>query len=282
MQSEYKITIPKDENNYTHRVCPLCTYRFGMRTGEFPETITCPYCGERSKLSDCNTPEQIEYATEEAKNLIFYEVQKDLQAMMKKSLAGSKNVSFKPGHIQKKYTFPPQQSRIPTEIVCSSCESEYLIFGISALCPYCGCEDVKILDANLALIEKELDSDRGLRQAYGDLVTAFQNVCRFYAVEGSTTNFQNINQSEQYFKNNYHLNLLDNIEATNLSDMRTAFEKRHKEQHTGGIIDQKYVDVLGLDNSLVGQKISYSKDELTSALKALVVVSNNLRTGISK
>ncbi len=111
---------------------------------------------------------------------------------------------------------------------------------------------------------------------------AFQNVCRFYALDGSTTNFQNINQAEQYFADNFSLNLLDGVGTTSLSDMRVAFEKRHKEQHTGGVIDQKYIDVLGLDNSLLGQKVTYTKDELTSALKALVFVSDNLRKGIPR
>lgn len=282
MQSEFKISIPKDENNYTHRVCPACLYRFGIRSGEFPDNLSCPYCGKVSQMSDYNTIEQIEYAREEAKNLIFYNVQKDLQAMMKRSLSGSKHLSFKPGMIRKKYTFPPQQSQIPTDMACSSCGSEYVIFGISAFCPYCAREDVKILDANLETIKKEFDSDRTLRQVYNDIVIAFQNVCRFYAIEGSTTNFQNISQSEKYFRDNFGLDLLYGIEASSLNDMKTAFEKRHKEQHKGGIIDQKYVDVLGLDAGLIGQKVVYSKEELTSALNAIVAVGKNLREGIPK
>lgn len=276
MQSEYQIEIPKDENNYTHRVCPNCKYRFGVRSGPFPDNIFCPYCGETTELSEYNTPEQIEYATEEAKNLIFYGVQKDLQAMMKKSLSGSKNVTFKASTVRKKYTFPPQQSQLPTDMICTSCESEYVIFGISAICPYCGREDVKILDANLAIIENELNSDRELRRTYIDVVTAFQNECQYFAKDAKGVKFQNIESVVKHFKKT-NVDMLEGIEPQNLLDMRTVFEKRHAGQHRNGTYDQKYVDALGLDQSLIGQKVTYSKDEIVSAVKALVKVSNNLR-----
>ena len=279
MQSEYRIEIPKDENNYTHRVCPKCGYRFGVRSGPFPSDLHCPYCGVASELSEYNTPEQIEYATEEAKNQIFYGVQKDFQSMMKRSLSGSKNVTFKPSHIHKKYTFPPQQSQIPTDMVCSSCESEYVIFGISAICPYCGREDVKILDANLAIIENELNSDRELRRTYIDVVTAFQNECQYFAKDAKGVKFQNIDSVVKHFKKT-NVDILEGVDKQNLLDMRTAFEKRHAGQHRNGTYDQKYVDALGLDQSTLGQKVAYSKDELVSAVKALVVVSNNLRTKV--
>lgn len=289
MKNTYKIAIPADNRGYTHRLCPSCGTKFGIRSvdKDFPETIYCPYCEKTGGLPDFNIPEQFEYAKAEGLRQIDYDVQKLIQNTLGSAFKGSSRskhvkVSFTPAKIRMKPAPTLQQADIPTEMVCSSCEGLYEIYGIASKCPFCSTEDIKILDANLALIEKELDSDRALRQVYNDLVIAFQNICRFYALEGTTTNFQNINQSQQYFKDNFSLNLLDGIEATNLSDMRTAFEKRHKEQHTGGIIDQKYVDVLGLDNSLVGQRVSYAKDELTSALKALVIVGNNLRNGIPK
>ncbi len=277
MQSEYQIEIPKDENNYTHRVCPKCSYRFGVRSGPFPDNLHCPYCSEASELSDYNTPEQIEYATEEAKNLIFYGVQKDFQSMMKRTALRSKHMTFKSSPIRKKYTFPPQQSQIPTDMICSSCESEYVIFGISAMCPYCGREDVKILDANLAIIENELNSDRELRRTYIDVVTAFQNECQYFAEDAKGVKFQNIDSVVKHFRKS-SVDILEGVDEQNLLDMRTVFEKRHAGQHRNGTYDQKYVDALGLDPSLIGQKVSYSKDELVSAVKALVTVINNLRS----
>lgn len=289
LKSSYPIKIPADNKGYTHRLCPDCITKFGIRSidKDFPDFIYCPYCDRSGVLPDFNISEQFEYAKQEGLRQIKYDVMKELQNSMASAFSGSSSnkyvkVSFKPAILHHEPAPTLIQSEIPTDMACSSCRGLYEIYGIASRCPFCSTEDIKILDANLALIEKELDSDRALRQVYNDLVIAFQNVCRFYALVGSTTNFQNIAQAEQYFKDNFSLDLLDGIEAINLNDIRTAFEKRHKEQHTGGIVDQKYVNILGLDNSLIGQKVSYNKDELTSALKALVVVSNNLRKGIPK
>lgn len=283
MKSEYQVAIPKDENNYTHRVCSRCQYRFGIRSaneaGEFPQSLFCPYCGNSSDLSSYNTVEQIEYATEEAQSQIFYDVQKDFQNMMKRSFSGSKNVKFKPASIRRKYIFPPLQSQIPTDMVCSSCNNEYVIFGISAKCPYCNKEDVKILDTNLAIIEKELNTDRALRLTYIDVVTTFQNECRHFATNAKGVKFQNIDSVEKHFKKS-GVDILSGIKQEDIASLRSVFEKRHVGQHNNGTWDQKAVNALSLKQSLIGQKVTYSKDELASAVKALVAVSGNLRTEV--
>lgn len=289
IKSSYPISIPADERGYTHRLCFNCSMKFGIRSidKDSPDTIHCPYCEVSGSLRDFNVPEQFEYAKEEGLRQIKYDALQEIQSTFASAFRGSSRskhvkVSFKSAPIRHEPAPVLIQSEIPTDMVCSVCQGLYEIYGIASRCPFCSNEDLRILDANLALIEKELDNDRALRQVYNDLVIAFQNVCRFYALNGNTTNFQNINQAEKYFSDSFGLNLLDSVDATNLLDMRTAFEKRHKEQHSGGIIDQKYVDVLGLDDSQIGQRVAYTKSELTSALKALVVVSNNLRRGIAK
>ena len=289
MKSSYEVAIPADDKGYTHRLCPNCGIKFGIRSidKDFPETIYCPYCDKIGSLRDFNVPEQFEYAAAEGLRQIDYDVRKYIQSSMANAFRGASRskyvkMTFKPAPIRKKPAPILEQADIPTDMLCSSCRGLYEIYGIASKCPFCGNDDIKIMEANLALIEKELDNHRALRQIYNDLVIAFQNLCRFYALSGSTTNFQNINLADQYFKDNFSFNLLDAIDGNDLTNIRTAFEKRHKEQHTGGVIDQKYVDVLSLDNSIIGQKVDYSKDELTSALKALVVISNNLRSNINR
>jgi len=281
MKDSYSISIPKDKSGYTHRACAVCRYRFGIKGETLPDKVYCSYCGEKSLVDDCNTEEQIEYAIEEAKNQIFQNVQKEFQGMMKKTFSGSKNVSFKPGRISKTYVFPPQQSQIPNEAICSSCEGDYIIFGIASTCPYCGQDDIKLMDANLSIIEKEINNNRALRQVYNDLVIAFQNECQFFAGKVKGVNFQNINVAEKHFREKHSIEMLDNVSQESLKDMRTAFEKRHVEQHSRGVYDEKYVANLQEDTSLIGRKVEYSKEELLSALKAFVTISDNLRKNIT-
>jgi len=231
-------------------------------------------------LPEFNVPEQYQYATQEGLRQIKNDVMKELQNSMVSAFRGSKNVKFKPATIYNEPAKTLQQSEIPTDMICSSCQGLYEIYGIASRCPFCSNEDIKIMEANLALIEKELGTDRGLRQIYNDVVIAFQNLCRFYALKDKKANFQNINLSEQYFRNNFGVDMLNSLDSQNLQDMRIVFEKRHVEQHNSGIIDEKYVTNLVLDNSTLGQKVSYKKDELKSALKALIDIGKNLRDKI--
>lgn len=282
IKSHYNIAIPADGKGYTHRLCPNCSTKFGIRSidKDFPDTIYCPYCDKSGALPDYNVPEQFDYATQEGLRQIKYDVMKELQTSMSRALRGSKNFKFKPATIRYEQAPTLIQSEIPTDMMCSSCEGLYEIYGIASRCPFCSTEDIKIIDANLALIEKELDTDRGLRLIYNDVVIAFQNLCSFYALDDKKANFQNINVSQKYFKDNFNVKILDGLDSQNLQDMRVVFEKRHVEQHNSGIIDAKYTANLGLDSSSHGQRVAYSKDELQSALKALINVSNNFRTKI--
>ncbi len=284
LKSNYDIKIPADGNGYTHRLCPDCTIKFGIRSidKDFPSIIYCPYCDMSGALPDFNVPEQFDYATNEGLRQIKYDVMKELQTSLARGLRGSKNVKFKPATIRHEPEVVLKQSEIPTDMVCSVCEGLYEIYGIASRCPFCSNEDIKILDANIALIEKELDTPRGLRLVYGDIVVAFQSLCRFYADNNKKTNFQNINSSEKYFRDSLNVEILENLHSQNLQDMRVVFEKRHVEQHNSGIIDEKYVANLGLDDSSLGNKVAYSKSELQSALKAMKGVSSNLRAKIKK
>lgn len=284
LKPHYEIAIPADDRGYTHRLCSDCSIEFGIRSvdKEFPDTIYCPYCERNGALADFNIPEQFDYATQEGLRQIKYDVMKELQVSMVRGLRGSKNVKFKPAILRHEPSPVLQQSQIPTDMVCSSCEGLYEIYGIASRCPFCSNDDVKIIDANLALIEKELDTERGLRLIYNDVVIAFQNLCRFYALDNKKANFQNINISEKYFRDNLNLEILDGLDSQSLTDMRIVFEKRHVEQHNSGIIDEKYTSNLGFDNTPQGQRVSYSKVELQSSLKALSAVSNNLRAKLKK
>src|SRR6185503_8146151 len=95
---------------------------------------------------------------------------KQVQDMFKDTFHASKSMEFKAGPLQRTHAQIPKQSEVPTDMTCSSCQGFYEIYGIASKCPFCGNEDIKILDANLALIEKELNSDRALRQVYNDVV----------------------------------------------------------------------------------------------------------------
>ena len=282
MQTEYKINVPKDDKGYTHRLCSNCEGKFGIRSNnEFPDTIHCPYCDKNGSLSDFNIQEQFDYAIEEGKHQIFYDVQQMFQNDMKKTSRNSRGFKFKPARLHRTHAPIPVQSEIPSDMNCSVCNGEYVIYGIASRCAFCASDDIRILDANLSTVMKELDSERELRRNYIDLVTVFQNECRYFASGNVSVNFQNIDSVVKYF-NKSDVNLLEGIDEENLLDMRTVFEKRHAGQHRDGTYDERYINTLQSDPNILGQKVTYSKNELISALKALAIVSKNLRNNLKK
>lgn len=280
-EKNFTIPIPKDSEGYTQRECPSCQDgRFGIVVKEDAARLICPYCEHEASTPESNTKEQIDYATKQGINLIETEVHKEFQKMLKNVTRGSKGMSFKPGRIPKKRATKPPQPLIQTDMQCSSCANEYVVYGIAANCPFCGNKDIRLLDANLDAIQKEMDNNRVLRHIYNDLVIVFQNECQYYAGKVKGVSFQNIDSAVKHMKNKHSFDLLKGISVTQEKSLRTAFQKRHTEQHNRGYIDQEYIDNLNEDKSLLGSKTSYSKDELSKALEALVVVSANIRKNI--
>lgn len=278
MKEYYNISIPKDENGFIHRRCPSCEYEFGVKAAEFPNSLHCPYCSEKTDIKNFNTSEQLEYARKEGERQIFTELQKEFQNMMKDAVKDSDNLSFNPGRISKGCTPHPTQANIPNFITCDKCDQgEYEVFGISGFCPFCGEETIKILEANLSVLENELGTDRGLRHLYGDIVITFQNECRIYVVKPTKTNFQNIKNARRYFKRHFGLDITENLTDDEKLTLKRIFEKRHCDEHNSGIISDRYVKEIPQDKDLLNQEVTRSKEEATEAVEILKKISSKLR-----
>lgn len=163
----YNISLPKDEDGYVGRECPIeeCKGYFKIFPGTGLSEVDegyCPYCGYKDSSKSFTTPEQIEYA----KSIAFNSIMKDVFQELKKIEFSSKprgafgigiDVKVKEGRPIPIHEY--QEKELETKIECSHCSLKYEIYGVFGYCPDCGQHNSEqILNNNLNIVEKMLSS----------------------------------------------------------------------------------------------------------------------------
>jgi hypothetical protein len=285
----FQISIPTDEG-FLGRECnnPDCKKYFRVFAETVEEELYCPYCGTKFLGNELWTPEQLRFARlaaeEKAKEYMYGEIDK-LLGNFARRMRGNKHVivKHKPVNYRAK-TVRPNYSEKPvdTELVCPECEFRFQVFGIFGYCPKCRTENLKIYDANLAIILREIadsqEPNRALRHAYSDLVSTFEQFCRKKAASFTqeTTRFQNITDTRDFFKKQINKNIFDGISEDDQRTIRRVFQKRHLYEHDGGIVNEKYIQIMPEDKKLLGQLAPLSEEEFRAAADILRRVLNNL------
>jgi len=285
----FQISIPTDEG-FLGRECnnPDCKKYFRVFAESIEEELYCPYCGTKFSGNELWTSEQLQYirqaSEEEAKEYLYSEIDKAFGGLARR-MRGNKYITFKhtPMNYRAKLVQPSYSEKtVDTELVCPECHYRFQIFGIFGFCPKCRTENLKIFDANLAIILKEIansqDPNRALRHAYSDLVSTFEQFCRKKALSFTqeTTHFQNITSARDFFKKHHNTNIFDGISEDDQRIIRRVFQKRHIYEHDGGIINTKYIQMIPEDRPLLGQLAPLSEEEFRIAADILRRVLNNL------
>jgi hypothetical protein len=231
------------------------------------------------------TPEQLDFAeqnlVEEGMAYVTNEFDKMLKGVFKSSGSSKSgfSMSYKSnGPYRKKIIAPPSERVTDTELECSSCGSRFQIIGIFGFCPCCHEDNIVIYDTNIKILLDEIKSskspDRSLRHAYNDLVSTFEDYCKRRNKTGKKFNFQNLDTTEKFFRDQFHKELFLNVTSSEIEIIKRFFQKRHVYQHNKGIIDQKYVEVIPADISLLGKKASLTVVEFvdaTSVLRKMII-----------
>ena len=131
------VAIPKDENGYLGRECPLaeCEGYFNINpgTGLTGEDLPChcPYCGHTGAPNTFWTKDQIEYA----KSVVLRDITNALRMSVRHYLEQS----------------------LETAVTCDQCRLDYSVFGVFGFCPDCRTHNsLQILIENLSLTRKQL------------------------------------------------------------------------------------------------------------------------------
>lgn len=279
----FTVSIPSDKG-FVGRSCnnSECEQYFKISEESYKETMYCPYCGDSFSSNELLTTDQVEHINEVVKEEALAFAQKQIQDMLKKSFGTSASrksgITYKPGRIQKKTITPTYDERaVDSELECPECETKFQVYGIFGFCPGCRDENLLIYDANLKIIESEIkssnNSERQLRHAYGDLVSAFENICSRKSVKITTEkgHFQVLFEARKYFKKHAGVDILENVASEQLLALRRVFQKRHIYVHSDGTINEQYVQKIPEDNKLLDQKATLSIAELKCAAEGMRV-----------
>lgn len=284
----FQVRLPAPDG-FIGRACSAaeCGQYFKVPIDTLADDFVCPYCGEPSSRNSTHTKEQLEYAKEYAAEQAFREIQKELQRTLSKAFGGASSrrygVSFKPGRIEKRTVRPIYRERdVDTEIECAECALAFQVYGIFGYCPRCRCENLQVYDANLAIIEREVEasdhSERSLRHAYSDLVSTFDSFCsqRAMRLGGSAGTFQDPFDARRFFRDKLGIDILESIEQADMLSVRRVFHKRHVHTHASGRITERYVRKVPEDANLLGEQASLSFDELKAGALAVRTALANL------
>ncbi len=254
----------------------------------------CPYCGENFHQNDFLTRSQKEYlrnvAQEKAREYMQTEIAKmfsDLANQTSGNQFFSIKYDFKP-YISQSVRPKYKEKQVDSELICPDCSTRFQVFGIFGYCPGCRTENLKIYDANLEIIKREVtsgnDPQRALRHAYADLVSMFEAFCKNKAklITTEITRFQMLFEARKFFKTHMNIDILDRLPTSDLLSLRRVFQKRHAYEHYEGMIEEKYVREIPEDVGLLGQRAELSLEELITASNALRLVLDNLVRAFEK
>lgn len=288
----FKITIPTDEG-FIGRQCknPDCNKYFRIYHESIKENIYCPYCGVLFEKSELNTADQSAYfkeaVLEKAKEHAFAEIDKMFGNLARQNIP-NKFVKFK--HKPIRYCAKPvypkyEEKKVDSELTCPECNSRFQVYGIFGFCPVCKNENILIYDANLDIINHEIESaiepDRALRHAYSDLVSSFEIFCKKKAKQITTdvTRFQILFETRRFFKQHLKIDILSNLKPNEELTIRRIFQKRHSYEHNEGMITEKYIKNVPEDKNLLRTKAILSKEEFNHGAKILRKIIDNLISG---
>jgi hypothetical protein len=305
--NEFSVSIPLDEHGFMGRECPnedcLGYFKVEPSTGLSGDDLQChcPYCGVVDDPDKFWTQEQIEYAQSVALREYFKDFDKELRKIEKRPVRGA---WFSIGISVESRPYPIShyaEQDLETEVVCDQCTMRYAIYGVFGYCPDCGVHNsLQILRGNCAVAKKMLDmsTDQSepmkralLENALQTLVASFdgfgREICRRHAErslnpEGARRmSFQSIDKAADRVSQLFGFDMRLSAGPAEWELIKTHFQKRHLLAHTGGVVDEQYLQITGEDRGVLGRKVPLSADQVRSAIQAVSQCGESLYHNIA-
>ena len=283
------VTLPTYDG-FISRECnnSKCNKYFKVSEEFLTGQMYCPYCCEKQDNDELNTQEQLKYAQDVAIEQYTKQISNDIDKLFsglnRKNRKGTgisityKSKPYKPKIISSKGI----DKIVDSEILCPECKAKFQVYGIFGYCPLCRYENIQIYDANLAIIEQEIENssnpNRALRHAYYDLVSVYEHFCLKKSKEISENHgsFQELFEPRKFFKKESGTDIFQELLEKDILILRRVFQKRHAYVHANGKITEKYIRKVPEDKNLLGMQAELSIEEFKKGAYILRTVISNV------
>lgn len=253
----------------------------------------CPKCGVRDDPTQFNTEPQSRYIQEVATAYATEQLNQAFKRAARRTKPKKLSAGLFDVQMSVSYYAGPTPVVLPSsahevlrqDFQCDPCGCRYSTIGAGYFCPTCGhnsaAQDfdqtidttLKAIDSleeiKLALTDKyDLDIATNVKQQIledqiENLVTAFQRASEALFSElhnASSFNFdknifQRLGDGSDLWCRATNKNYEHHLSTSELEEMATMFERRHKLSHREGMVDQGYVDKSGDSSYQVGQRL---------------------------
>lgn len=306
MTTKVPVAIKPDHDGFTGRECPndgcLGYFKIEFGTGLQGDNLPChcPYCGHPASHDHFWTREQNEHAKSVVLGKVWEDVQRETQDMFRQAFRNIKNVSFKPGRIERLPIHRYAEKQLETEVICDNCSLRYEVYGAFAYCPDCAQRNSQqILHKSLEVTEKLLslasDQNADLRNrlvenGLEDCISAFdgfgRELCQLHCGKAKDPekarkmSFQSIAGARKNLKEQFGVEISHGLSSSELSIVVGCFQKRHLFEHKMGVVDDKYIRESGDTTATVGRRISVDPDEILQLIKLLKKMASEIVAGI--
>lgn len=278
---QFTVGFPS-ENGFLGRECNAsdCRRYFKVHADSIRAEMHCPYCGERFPNDQLWTRDQLDYARQKVVQEVMPLVEQEVRHIFRNAFQGKKGWTFKPGAPTLRKANPrlPKERNVDSELVCPECQARFQVDGIFGYCPGCRAENLRLYDANLGIIKREVlaaeNPTRALRHAYNDLVSTFETFSRREAARYGIDvgRFQNLDHTRHLFRQSLLVDVFEGLEPEQIRMLKRIFEKRHVHEHNGGIVSDRYVVEIPEDAHLLGKPAPLSLEELETGASLLRLV----------
>lgn len=274
----------------------------------------CPYCRHEDEPSAFFTQEQKDYAIGLAKNEALKGIDRIIQEALGLGPSQSKKIGGGLISLELSYTparptpvLPPIEEELCRDITCPQCGLKHAVFGLATWCPDCGTDlflthvedELEVARKTLAAVDSR-QIELGARVAARDIENALEDVVSiFEAVLKAITrrhlltqsmppkevseklekvvrnSYQNVASAATTFRTVVGMELLEGISKADLTDLSSAFEKRHPITHNLGIIDRKYLE-KARSRETEGREIRISAPEVLRTIE----IANAVMRGV--
>jgi hypothetical protein len=281
------VQIASDSEGRFGHNCPQCKKYW--RSGHGPNC--CPYCALWAPSYDFLSAAQLRYVErycEVLSNALKAEADSEVVIDMDE-------VADAVGKEGEKPAFYVSEQSQQHKFTCTACDEFNDILGRFGYCSRCGTRnDLQDFELNtIPSIRTRLNSGHGPEDCVRDAVAAFDSFTGQLAEQLvrlvpmtvrrkkrlEKQRFHDLDEVRKIFAQWFDVDVCAGIKEPEYAAAVRMFQRRHVYEHSGGEVDQKYLDQSGDTSIVLKQRIHQTREGTHDFLGSLVKMARNMHNG---